>query len=977
MRAHLLPIVIVFGLAAPPLVAFARAEADDVPVTVITLGDSITRGVRPGVKADETFAAVLQVELRKKGVKVEVVNVGIGGERTDQALARLARDVLERKPAVVTILYGHNDSFIDKGRKEPRISSEEYRANLHKLVAELRKAGVRPILMTPPCYDKKAAPNGAGEHPNVRLEQYAKICREEARATKTPLVDHYARWSKALADGTDLADWTTDLYHPNPRGHQIMAELILPVVLEEIRVIRAPDKEPETNSWVRLAKTEIAGKRWDVPLGYDPLAKRFLILGGRSSWADYKKPRSYDVLALHEAEGWENLYPRGKEWGPKFGACNAPAWKDEVFHFRDTDGNTRPNWTVYGTFSLGQKYDYDPDTKSFLFYAGGHTFRYDPARREWLDLAPKTHPQQELGGILLWSSLCYDRHGKRFVLFGGGNVQSPRGDPGTWSYSPADNTWKNLSPEKQPPQRANSRLVFDPVHKKVVLFGGDQLDQLLADTWTFDVTTGEWEEIRPPRIPAPRAGHALLWLPKAKKVLLLGGYTYTSTTDYVASLYRPLPSEAWTFDVGTGQWELLRHFDAPAGAPASPANGFLCAAVDEEDRVVVVANGTWLCTIDSSKPDAAGAKKHGVASGATVRRTGPHDPAWFKEGVPPASPKKVEADLKALVPNRWTLRPTPKLARPNMDWGSAVFAPELDLILRFSGGHSAYSGTAPVVYDVKTDRYSLPFAPEYPIEYVYSNDQVHGEWSFKGNPWMTGHTYKSTGYDPNVKGLVFAPHEYTYFFDPALGRWSRGSERNPYRPNFYVVTVCATPEGAVVWADGRDGKAGLWRLDGSKRTWQPLPLTGALPDKSPDRHGMAFDSKRNRLLLFSEVGKKAGDVAAYDLKTGRAEWLAPMGGDKALCPSRETLYVSELDAVLIGGHVKGLDGEMLWPLYDCAKNAWLGLGLAGDDPAGKGKFNNSMGLMYDPGRKLVWAVGQNSHVYVVKIDPSSRARELK
>ena len=94
------------------------------------------------------------------------------------------------------------------------------------------------------------------------------------------------------------------------------------------------------------------------------------------------------------------------------------------------------------------------------------------------------------------------------------------------------------------------------------------------------------------------------------------------------------------------------------------------------------------------------------------------------------------------------------------------------MIVRFSGGHSAYSGTAPQVYDVKTDRYSIPFAPEYPIEYVYSNDQVHGEWSFKGNPWMTGHTYKSTGYRSPPKCLVFAPHQYLYFFDPqpASGR---------------------------------------------------------------------------------------------------------------------------------------------------------------------------------------------------------------
>ena len=101
----------------------------------------------------------------------------------------------------------------------------------------------------------------------------------------------------------------------------------------------------------------------------------------------------------------------------------------------------------------------------------------------------------------------------------------------------------------------------------------------------------------------------------------------------------------------------------------------------------------------------------------------------------------------------------------------------------------------------QADRWSIPFVPEYPIEYVYSNDQVHGEWSFGGNPWMTGHTYKATGYDPHLEALVFVPHEYTYCFDPTAGRWSRGPERNPYRPDFYTNTVCATPQGAVVWAD--------------------------------------------------------------------------------------------------------------------------------------------------------------------------------
>lgn len=733
------------------------------------------------------------------------------------------------------------------------------------------------------------------------------------------------------------------------------------------------------NTWNKLTNATIVGKRWDVPLGYAPHLKRFMILGGRTSFGDYKQPRSYDVLALDEAKGWENWFPNNKDWGTAFGPCLAPRWKDEHFHFRDVEGNTRPNWTVYGTFSLGQLYDYDPDTKAFYFYTGGRTFRYDPHERTWQDLNPPTTPAKDIG-ILLWSSMVYDRHNKVFVLFGGGNMESKRGDPGTWIYSPAKNTWSQLHLDVQPPQRANSRLAYDPTNKKIVLFGGDQLDQLVADTWTFDVVTQQWQQQKPARSPAPRGGHALVWLPKSNKIALVGGYTYTSAVGYVEGLYRALPFETWIYDVAANRWDLLAREDPKTG-PRGPANVFLSAAVNDQDEIVALADGVWKCSLDVSQTNEAAAARFGVAPGTITRREGPHDPQWYRD-VPAADPKKVEEELKSLPVNQWVLRPTPKLPRPNMDWGSAVFSPEHDVIMRFSGGHSAYSGTAPQVYDVKTDRYSIPFAPEYPLEYVYSNDQVDGEWSFKGNPWMTGHTYKSTGYDPRLKSLVFAPHGYTYFFDPTAGRWSRSEEKNPYQPNFYIVTVCTTPEGAVVWAKKRSGGAGLWRLDAERRNWVELPLSGNLPEMSPDHHGMAYDSRRQRLLCFSDMGSNKGDVAAYDLKSGAARWLNAEGKKSALVHCRETTYIPHDDLVLIGAHVRGKDGQMLWAAFDCARDAWCGLHLTGADPIGKGTsktaqtaFNNSMGLMFDPNRQLIWAVGQNSHVHVLKVDAKSVRRE--
>ena len=81
--------------------------------------------------------------------------------------------------------------------------------------------------------------------------------------------------------------------------------------------------------------------------------------------------------------------------------------------------------------------------------------------------------------------------------------------------------------------------------------------------------------------------------------------------------------------------------------------------------------------------------------------------------------------------------------------------------------------------------------------------------------------------------------------------------------------------------------------------------------------------------------------------------------------------------MLVGAHVE-VGGRPLWPLYDCARNAWFGVELAGPDPVGQGRFNNSMGLMYDPGRKLVWAVGQNSNLSVLRFDPGqAKLRALR
>src|SRR5262249_4074619 len=88
----------------------------------------------------------------------------------------------------------------------------------------------------------------------------------------------------------------------------------------------APAAEPAANTWAR-SDAVIDGRRWDVPVGYDPAAKQFVVLGGRSTLADYRRPRSYDVLTLDPAGKWRNELPPGTAWGPETGSVTAPLWK--------------------------------------------------------------------------------------------------------------------------------------------------------------------------------------------------------------------------------------------------------------------------------------------------------------------------------------------------------------------------------------------------------------------------------------------------------------------------------------------------------------------------------------------------------------------------------------------------------------------------------------------------------------------------
>ena len=101
-------------------------------------------------------------------------------------------------------------------------------------------------------------------------------------------------------------------------------------------------------------------------------------------------------------------------------------------------------------------------------------------------------------------------------------------------------------------------------------------------------------------------------------------------------------------------------------------------------------------------------KEKGVESPQRVYRTGPFQPSYFMQ-EPHPDRDAFSKWLDELPVNTWKMTKPPHLPQMNRDWGTAVLDPDHDVILRWSGGHSAHGGTDVLHFHLATNRWELPF----------------------------------------------------------------------------------------------------------------------------------------------------------------------------------------------------------------------------------------------------------------------------
>jgi hypothetical protein len=92
------------GMRAPRDYPYAKPAGTR---RIVSLGDSFTVGYE--VEGDETFSAVLERELRARGVRAEVLNAGVSGFGTAEEVLYLERELWKYDPDLVLLSYFPND----------------------------------------------------------------------------------------------------------------------------------------------------------------------------------------------------------------------------------------------------------------------------------------------------------------------------------------------------------------------------------------------------------------------------------------------------------------------------------------------------------------------------------------------------------------------------------------------------------------------------------------------------------------------------------------------------------------------------------------------------------------------------------------------------------------------------------------------------------------------------------------------------
>jgi len=211
--------VLVLSLIGPPPADTPKDLQLKSGDKIVAIGDSITAG--GGYLRD--IDAVLAQQYPDLKIP-KVVNKGISGQKAEDLIKRFDKDVVQQKPAFVTISIGINDVWHRLKNPHDEKILATYKENVGKMVDAAQQAGIKVILLTPTLIQEDAESEG-----NKRLVMYVEAEKQVAAEKKCQLVDLHGMFLSALKQKpADQKTWlTSDGVHMKPLGNGVMAAGVL------------------------------------------------------------------------------------------------------------------------------------------------------------------------------------------------------------------------------------------------------------------------------------------------------------------------------------------------------------------------------------------------------------------------------------------------------------------------------------------------------------------------------------------------------------------------------------------------------------------------------------------------------------------------------------------------------------------------------------------------------------------------------
>ena len=682
--------------------------------------------------------------------------------------------------------------------------------------------------------------------------------------------------------------------------------------------------DPAEGKWSTVAST--FPKDWFAEVGtiakssvYLPGLERVLFLWGGSSRKGRKSCTSW-LLDPHAAT-WEPL-----EKQPRM--CDVSSTFQPA---RGADGSSIP---LLGTLV------YDAHNREAVSIGGGGTWGRVGKDPEKVEVGDWIYDEANMPKrVRRLTSKDLDKDGKLKI------AEARKWYPancGTWVFSEAKKTWRAIGQplRDQPPGRVLCDAAYSPWAKKIVMFGGEDFQRCLRDTWIYDCATRTWNEAKPKVGPSARACHATVTVPDQKVVLLAGGY---------GPGWVPL-RDVWVYSLEKNEWVKL--------AFELPASRYWSADYEPRSKTVLLSYSVprWgknkTTTILGLKlnlketplalvPKSVDSKleyhcKHKVWPA-------PLPEEWDSPANKPGDPEAGRVALAALPTNTWVHRVPPMKVRARQ-WGKYIYDRRTHKAYAWGGGHYGYIGAEMSEYDILTNRWRNMNDPvNYKLVWQHPAAGGFPGVSFQGWRLMGTHARKTYHVDP-ISNSVITVHGDVYDiperrFVVNIGRRSDGWGASGQHAD---VT---TPHGLYTFAADRSTrKGGLRRANVAAGKWDLIATGG--PSRHHEYDTLCYDAKRDRII---HTHGKGAVVSVFDFKSRKWAIEKPAGKAPATVLG-DSCYVDDLDAMMwvFGGSYRKPAPTMYF--YKLDERKWYTAPYKGAVVGWYGNLNNSP--CYDPKLKL-------------------------